>query len=248
MVRIYKEKEIETLRQSGKILFLIIKELKRQVRPGLTTKYLDKVANDLVLSYGGQASFKGFENYPTGLCTSINEEIVHAVPNNRQLKQGDILSLDYGVRYKGYCTDMAITIPVGKTNNQIKKLIQITKKALNAGIKNAKPGNHIGDISWSIQNKIEKNNFSVIKQLIGHGVGKDVHEEPQIPNFGSPGQGIELKKGMVFALEPMASIGDWQIEQTEDGFGYRTKDRSLSAHFEHTILITSKGSEILTKP
>ncbi len=252
MINIYNKTEIETLRQSGKILAKTIKQLKKIVKPGLTTEYLNKVAKDLILSYNAKPSFEGFKGYPAALCTSINEEIVHGLPSKRKIKKGDILSLDLGVRYKsrkasmGLCTDMAITMPIGKISKIKKQLIKITKQALEAGIKQAKPGKHLGDIGWAIQEQIEKNNFKVIKELVGHGVGKEVHEDPEVLNFGFPGDGIKLEPGMVLALEPMASIGSWRIKKANDGFTYKTKDDSLSAHFEHTIVITKKGSEILT--
>jgi methionyl aminopeptidase len=246
MIRIYNEKEIEIMRRGGKILAGIMERLKKEVKPGTTTKYLNKVAKDLVLSCGGEPSFLGFQEYPAALCTSINEEIVHVVPSERGLKKGDILSLDLGIRFEGYCTDIAVTIPVGKISKEAKKLIQVTKKALEIGIKQARSGNHLGDIGWAIQDYAEKNGFNVIRELVGHGVGKKVHEEPQIPNYGERGEGIELKPGMALAIEPMICIGDWHIEKCEDGFGYKTKDNSLSCHFEHTIAITKKGPFVLT--
>jgi len=247
MIRIYSENEIEILRQGGKILAKIIEELKKEVKPGVTTKHLNKVAENLVFSWGAEPSFKGFEGFPAALCTSINEEIVHAVPGKRKLKEGDILSLDFGVRFEGYCTDMAITVPVGKIDKKIKKLIRVTKETLKIGIKQAKPGNHLGDIGYAIQDYAEKNGFNVVQELVGHGVGKKVHEEPKIPNYGSPDEGPELKSGMVLALEPMVTIDDWHVEKTKNGSGYKTVDNSLSAHFEHTIAITPKGPKVLTQ-
>ena len=223
-----------------------MEELKKEVKPGATTNHLNKVAKDLVFSARVEPSFLGFQDYPAVLCTSINEEIVHAIPSERELKDGDILSLDLGIRFEGYCVDMAITIPVGEISKEAEKLIKITKESLGVGIKQVKANNYLGDIGWAIQNYAEKNNFNVIRELVGHGVGKKVHEDPQIPNYGKRGQGIKLKEGMVLAIEPMISIGDWQIKKCEDGFGYRTADDSLSCHFEHTIVITKKGPEILT--
>jgi len=247
MINIYTEKEIKVMREGGKILAKILKEAAKEVKPGITTEYLNKVANDLIFSYGVKSSFKGFNNYPAVLCTSINEEIVHAVPSNRILKNNDILSLDLGIKFKGYCTDAAITVPIGKIDKRAKKLIAVTKKALEIGIKQTKPGNHLEDIGWAIQNYVEKQGFSVIRDLVGHGVGKNVHEDPQILNYGEKGTGLELVEGMILALEPMVSMGNWEIEKCADGFGYRTKDRSLTAHFEHTVAIMKKGPKILTK-
>ncbi len=252
MIRIYKENEIEILRRGGKILAKIVEELKKRVKPGITTKHLDEVAEDLILKYGAEPSFKGFNKYPAALCASINEEIVHAVPSDRRLKQGDILSLDLGVRFEGYCTDMAVTISIGKIDREKKKLIKVTKKALELGISQAKHGNHLEDIGYEIQKYAEKHGFNIVRELAGHGVGKKVHEEPQILNYGNPSTKLrarspKLKAGMVLALEPMLTVGDWHIKQTKDGWGYKTADNSLSCHFEHTIVITKKGPEILTK-
>ena len=247
MVNIYSEKEIEIMREGGKILAKTLKILSKKVKPGITTAYLNKVAEDLIFSFGAQPSFKGFNNYPAALCTSVNEEIVHAVPNKRVLKNGDILTLDLGIRYKGFCTDAAITVPIGKIDSKTKKLIDVTKKSLEIAIKQCKSGKRLGDIGWAIQSYVEKNGFSVIRELVGHGVGKSVHEDPQILNYGIKGEGIELKQGMVLALEPMVAMGNWRIKRGEDGFSYKTLDNSLCAHFEHTVVITKKGPKILTK-
>lgn len=249
MIRIYNKNEIKILRQSGKILAEIIDKLKNEVKPGIKTEYLNKVAKDLVFSYGAEPSFLGFDGYPAALCTSINEEIVHGVPSNRELKNGDILSLDFGVRYKGYCTDMAVTVPVGKVSKKTQKIIEATEGSLLFGIEQAKAGGYLGDISWAIQNYSEKSGFNIVRQLVGHGVGKSVHEDPQIPNYGKRGTGPKLAKGMVFAIEPMLTVGNWYVEKTADGYGYKTTDNSLSCHFEHTIVIREKGKEpeILTK-
>lgn len=244
MIRIYNDQEIEILRRGGRILAKIMKELKKEVKPGVTTKYLNKVAKDLVLSFDAEPSFLDYDKFPAVLCTSLNEEIVHAVPSERKLEQGDILSLDLGIRYNDYCTDMAITLAIGRKTT---KLIKVTRKALEIGIKQARPGNHLGDIGYVIQKYVEKNKFNVVRELVGHGVGKKVHEDPKIPNFGSPGKGLILKPGMVLAIEPMVTIGDWHLEKTLDNFGYKTKDNSLSCHFEHTIAITKTGPKILTK-
>lgn len=247
MIRIYNKKEIGILRRGGKILAEIMEKLKKEVKLGVTTEYLNKVAEDLVFSAGVQSSFKGYNSFPAALCTSINEEIVHSVPSGRQLKQGDILSLDLGIKFKGYCTDMAVTVPIGYINKQVKKLIWVTEEALGLGIEQAQSGNFLGDIGYIIQKHAKKNGFNVVKDLVGHGVGKNVHEEPVIPNYGRQRTGPELVQGMVLALEPMVVIGDWHIEKARDGFGYKTADNSLSCHFEHTIVITKNSAEVLTK-
>jgi len=253
MIRIYKENEIKIIRQGGKILAKVVDILRKKAKPGVTTQYLNEVAKDLIFSYKAEPSFENYNGFPAALCSSINEEIVHAVPSKRKLKQGDILTLDLGIRYpvggpsRGYCTDMAITIPIGEITKQIKKLIRINRKALNVGISQAVEGNYLGDIGFAIQRYIEKQGFNVVKELIGHGVGGEVHEEPDVPNYGFPKTGAKLKPGMVLALEPMVAIGDWRIKKTEDGFGYKTADNSLSCHFEHTIVITRSSPEVLTE-
>jgi methionyl aminopeptidase len=184
--------------------------------------------------------------FPACLCTSINEEIVHVAPSERILKKGDILSLDLGVFYKGFNTDMAITIPVGEISPEGRRLIRTTKKALKRGIKKIRPGNTIGDIGNTIQRYVESQGFNVVRELCGHGVGKEVHEEPQILNYGKRKSGPEIKEGMVLCLEPMVTVGDWHLKKTKDGFGYETVDGSLTAHFEHTIAVTKNGTEVLT--
>jgi methionyl aminopeptidase len=247
MINLYTEKEIKIMAEGGKILAKIIKEIPKHVKPGITTKELDKVAAGLIFSYGAEPAFMGFNNYPAVLCTSLNEEIVHVVPSERTLKNGDVLKLDLGIRYRGYCTDIAITIPIGKISKEAKKLIKITKKSLEIAIKQCQPGKHLGDIGFVIQGYVEKNKFNVIRDLVGHGIGRSVHEDPQIPNYGKQGEGEKLKEGMVLALEPMVSIGNYKIEKCADGFGYRAKNRSLTAHFEHTIAITKTGPKVLTK-
>jgi len=247
MINIYTEKEIVIMAEGGKILAEVIRKIAKYAKPGITTKELDKVAEDLIFSYGAKPAFKGFDNYPAVICASVNEEIVHSIPKDRILKEGDVLCLDLGIKYKGYCTDAAITLAIGKTSKKARKLIEITEKSLKIAVKQCRAGKHLGDISWAIQNYVEKKGFNVIRDLVGHGIGKSVHEDPQILNYGDKGTGPELVEGMVLAIEPMVSMGDWQIEKCEDGFGYRTKDRSISAHFEHTVAITKRGAKILTE-
>lgn len=245
--------------EGGKILAKIVKDLSKKVKPGITTKELDRAAEALIFSFKGECSFKGYEGYPACLCTSINEEIVHAVPSDRILKEGDILSLDLGIFYKGFHTDMAVTLPVGKISPEAKKLIEVTKKALEIGIEKVKIGNCFGDISKAIQKYAESQNFGVVRELCGHGIGRKLHEDPQILNSVSMSKEtadqveyegearIKLKEGMVFCLEPMITAGDWHIKKPAGNFAYKTKDNSLSAHFEHTIAITPSGVHILTK-
>ena len=239
--------EIKIMREGGKILAKIMKELEKKVKPGITTKELDRLAEGLVLSYEGKCSFKDYEGYPACLCVSINEEIVHAVPSERTLKDGDIISLDLGIQWRGFHTDMAITVPVGKISLETRKLIKTTRTVLEMGIQEVKPGNHIGDISEAIQKYVEAQGFNVVRDLCGHGIGKDLHEDPQILNYGKIGTGPKIKEGMVFCLEPMVTVGDWHIKKSKDGYGYETADGSLSCHFEHTVAVNKNGCQILTE-
>jgi len=247
MIKIKSPEEIKIMAEGGKILASIMKELEKKVRPGITTKELDRFAESLILKSGGKCSFKGYQDFPACLCTSINEEIVHAVPSNRVLKEGDIISLDLGILYKGFHTDMAITIPVGKIDPEVQRLMRVTKKALKRGIKKVRPGNTFGDIGNTIQRYVESQGFNVVRDLCGHGIGKELHEEPKILNYGKRHTGPEIKEGMTFCLEPMVTIGDWKLKKSKNGHGYETADGSLSAHFEHTIAVTKKGCQILTE-
>ncbi|UCE23029.1 MAG: type I methionyl aminopeptidase [Candidatus Aminicenantes bacterium] len=195
---------------------------------------------------GAIPAFKGYRDYPASLCTSINEEIVHGIPSSRSLREGDILSLDFGVLYEGYYGDAAVTFPVGKITPQAEKLIQAAKEAFYKGLEQIKVGKRISDISHAIQSYVESQGFSVIRSFVGHGIGLSLHEEPQIPNFGLPGRGLKIKPGMVFALEPMIAMGDWNVEILDDNWTAITKDRSLSAHYEHTVAVTQDGAQILS--
>ena len=247
MIPIKSEKEIQIMAENGKILASIMKELKKRVEPGISTQELNRVAETLILNSGGKPSFKGYQGFPATLCTSINEEIVHGVPSKRKLKNGDILSLDLGMKLNGFHADMAITLLVGEVNPETKRLVRITKKVLKIGIKKTKIGNTINDIGNTIQRYVESQGFNVVRDLCGHGIGKELHEEPKILNYGKRHTGLKIKQGMVFCLEPMATMGDWKIKKTKDGFGYQTVDGSLSAHFEHTIAVTEKGVKVLTE-
>jgi len=220
--------------------------LKQMVRPGITTKELDRVAETLIFKFKGEPSFKGYEGFPATLCTSINEEVVHIIPSNRVLKEGDIISLDIGMKYLGYHTDLAITVPIGTVSGETQRLIRVTKKALKRGIKKVRPGNTFGDIGNTIERYVESQNYKVIRELCGHGIGKEVHEEPQVLNFGKRHTGEEITEGMVFCIEPMVSIGDWRVKKSSTGYGYETKDGSLSCHFEQTIAVDKNGAKILT--
>jgi len=247
MITIKTPAEIEIMAEGGKILAKIMKELEKKVSPGITTKELDRLAESLILKYGGKPSFKGYEKFPAALCTSINEEIVHVAPSDRKLKEGDIISLDLGIFYKEFHTDMAITLPVGKISPEAQRLIRVTKKALKRGIKKAKIGNTSGDISNTIQRYVESQGFNVVRELCGHGIGKEIHEEPRILNYGKRRTGLEIKEGMTFCIEPMVTVGDWKLKKSRNGYGYETLDGSLSCHFEHTLVVTKNGCQVLTK-
>ncbi len=246
MVSIKTPEEIKIMAEGGKILAGIMKELEKKVKPGITTNELNRLAESLIFKSGGKCSFKDYEGYPACLCTSINEEIVHSVASARQLKDGDILSLDLGIQVKGFHTDMAITVPVGKVDPEVQRLIRVTKKALKRGIKKTRPGNTIGDIGNTIQRYVESQGFNVVRELCGHGIGKEIHEDPKIVNYGKRHSGLEIKEGMVLCLEPMVTVGEWKLKKSADGFGYETADGSLSCHFEHTVVVTKNGAKILT--
>ncbi len=247
MIKIKTKKEIEIMREGGRILARVMDELKRKVEPGVNTEELDRVAEALIFKFGAIPAFKGYDNFPATLCTSVNQVIVHGVPSDYKLKNGDILSLDLGLVWKGFFSDMAVTVPVGKVDFEILRLIKVTKKSLKLAIKKARVGNTFGDIGNTIQRYVESQGFNVVRELCGHGIGKDLHEEPQVLNYGKRHEGEEIKEGMVFCIEPMVTMGDWHIKKSPDGFGWETKDNSLSAHFEHTVAITKTGCQILTQ-
>ena len=246
MILIKTPEEIKIMAEGGKRLAEIMKELEKMVKPGITTEELDRAAEALILKSGGKPSFKGYQGFPATLCTSINEEIVHIIPSERKLKEGDIISLDIGMKYKEFHSDMAVTIPVGKVSPEAQRLIRVTKKALKRGMKKAKVGNTFGDIGNTIQRYVEDQGYNVVRELCGHGIGKEIHEEPQILNYGKRRTGPEIQEGMTFCIEPMVSAGDWKIKKTKDKIGYKTADSSLSAHFEHMILVIKNGYQVLT--
>ena len=246
MIIIKSPREIEQLKKSNTMVAEVFEKLKAMIVPGITTKELDQVAEEYILSKGAQPAFKGYRGFPATLCISINEEVVHGIPSQRRLKEGDIVSLDVGVNFVGYYGDAALTLPVGEVDPEAKKLLGVTEKALYMGIEKAKVGNRLFDISYAIQRWVESQGFSVVRDFVGHGIGKDLHEEPQVPNFGAPHQGPRLEKGMVFALEPMVNEGTFEVRVLPDGWTVVTADGKRSAHFEHTIAITDDGAEILS--
>ncbi|MEK7537135.1 MAG: type I methionyl aminopeptidase [Patescibacteria group bacterium] len=251
------EKEIAIMKEGGNILAEILKKLATEIKIGIATMELENLARQLIEKARAESAFLGFKNYPAVLCTSVNEEVVHAKPSYRVLKEGDLLKIDMGILYRGFYTDSAITLLVTdwaifkieqqEEYFQKNKLIKTTKECLEIGISQAKIGNTIGDISFAIQNHAEKNGFSVIQDLVGHGIGRELHEEPEVPNFGAPGKGPKLKEGMVIAIEPMLSAGSHEVIEDKKTLAWMTKDSSLSAHFEHTIAIIKSGPLVLTK-
>ena len=246
MVIIKSPREIEQLKRSSAMVAEVFEKLKGMIVPGITTQELDQAAEEYILSKGGRPAFKGYRGFPATLCISINDEVVHGIPGQRRLKEGDIVSLDVGVNYIGYFGDAAVTLPVGEIDPEAKRLLEVTKKALYIGIEKAKAGNRLFDISYAIQSWVESHGFSVVRDFVGHGIGKELHEEPQIPNFGTPHQGPRLEKGMVFALEPMVNEGTHEVRVLSDGWTVVTADGKRSAHFEHTIAIADDGAEILS--
>lgn len=246
--------QLETLREGGQRLAFILVALKEKTHAGINTGELDAIAEQMMHEAGGEPSFKGYDPhkngnpFPATVCISMNNEIVHGIPRrDRIIKDGDIVTLDIGMWWGGLCTDTAITFGVGKISEKAQKLIQITEEALVVGIAAVRAEVHVGDVGFAIQKTLEKNNLTVIRELSGHGVGEAVHEEPFILNFGKKGTGPVLKEGMVIALEPIASLGTWHIRLANDGWTYRTADGSLSAHFEHTLVVTTEGAEVLTR-
>lgn len=235
------------MRQAGKIVATILETLSRQLKPGMKTKELDDIMDRELKNLGAKPSFKGYRGFPANLCVSINDEVVHGIPGERILKEGDIVSLDAGAIYMGFQGDAAVTVGVGEISPEAKKLLETTEGTLKAGIAATRAGARLGDISAAIQHYAESRGFAIVREYTGHGIGRDMHEEPLIPNFGIPGTGPVLKKGMTFALEPMVNIGDWRTRLGDDGWTVLTADGNLSAHFEHTIAITDGEAEVLTR-
>lgn len=248
MISYKTSEQIKLIAESGRILADIIREMVAAAKPGVTTQEIDDLARTLCSTHNVTPAFFNYpvmgKKYPAVSCLSVNDAIVHAIPTDRKLQEGDILGIDMGVVYEKWNSDSAVTIEIG--SNKAKKLIDATRDAMYLGIQQAIPGNHVGDIGHAVQTYVEAQGFSVIRDLVGHGIGRELHEEPRVPNYGTPGTGPELIEGMVIAIEPMVSAGDWHLVIDPDGFTYRTKDSSLGAHFEHTVAITKAGPRILT--
>ncbi|KYO63910.1 type I methionyl aminopeptidase [Thermovenabulum gondwanense] len=246
MIIIKSKREIDLMKKAGKVVAKVLEEIKKAIKPGIATVELDRIAEDIIKKYNAIPAFKGYRGYPATICSSINEEVVHGIPGLRFLKDGDIISIDVGAVVDGYCADAARTYPVGEISETAKKLIMVTENSFFEGIKYATPDYRLSDISHAIQSYVERHNFSVVRDYVGHGIGRKMHEEPQVPNFGPPGKGPRLREGMTLAIEPMVNVGGYEVETLIDGWTVVTKDRSLSAHYENTIAITDGEPEILT--
>jgi methionyl aminopeptidase len=239
--------DAKALRRAGRIVGAVSKELKSRTRAGITTAELDGAARSLILEMGGYPAFKGYKGFPGNICVSVNETVVHGIPSDRVVREGDIVSLDIGVKFRDYFADAAFTVGVGKISDTASRLIRVTEGALDIAIGLAVAGRHLSDMSAAMQAHVESSGFSVVRVFVGHGIGKNLHEEPEIPNYGRPGAGPVLERGMVLAIEPMVNAGTFEVEVSDDGWTAVTKDRKLSAHFEHTVIVGDRKAEIITK-
>ena len=247
MISIKTDEQIALMRESGKLTRNVLETLRKEIRPGMTTKALDKIAYDYIMSFGAVPSFLNYSGYPASLCTSIDDMVVHGIPSDDvYIKEGQIVSVDVGVILNGWHGDAARTFAIGEISEEKQKLMKVTEECFFKGIENLKDGTPLGTIGYNIQRHAEENGFSVVRALVGHGIGREMHEAPNVPNYGVRGTGIRLKKGMTIAIEPMINAGDFKVEFMSDGWGVRTKDRRPSAHYENTVVITENGVEILT--
>lgn len=246
MITIKSEREIELMREAGKMVSMTHQYLKNFIKAGITTKELDRLAEEYIRKMGGVPTCKGYEGFPATLCTSVNDTVVHGIPDNYKLKDGDIITIDMVIGYKGYQGDAAWTYAVGNISDDKKYLMEHTEKALYEGVKQVKPGNHIGDISAAVEQYANKHNLGVVKELCGHGIGREMHEDPEVPNYGTSGTGPKLREGMVICIEPMLNLGTADIYMLDDDWTIKTDDGMPAAHYEHTILVTKDGYEILT--
>ncbi|MFZ5648778.1 MAG: type I methionyl aminopeptidase [Bacillota bacterium] len=247
MITLKTEKELAYMRDAGRVVAGALKEIEPAVKPGLTTAELDKLAESFIIAKGARPAFKGLYGFPSTICASLNEQVVHGIPSLRVLENGDIISIDVGAEINGYYGDSAVTLPVGEVDDETRRLLKVTEESLYHGISQAVPGNRLSDISHSVQKHVESNGFSVVRDYVGHGIGRSMHEEPQVPNFGRAGRGPRLQAGMTLAIEPMVNMGTHEVCTLPDNWTVVTKDRKKSAHFEHTIAITDSKPEILTR-
>lgn len=241
MIVLKTPEEIEMMAQAAKIVAGAHHVLKKEVKPGITTSFLDKIAEEFIRGHGGIPAFKGYRNYPKTLCVAVNDEVVHGIPSNRVLKEGDIIGLDLGAIVQGFYGDGAVTVPVGPVPDQVATLMRVTEEAMMKGLEKGVVGNRLSDISHAVQCHVEAHGFSVVRDFVGHGIGRQLHEEPQVPNYGRPGQGPRLQVGMALAIEPMVNLGGYHVRVLDDQWTAVTQDGSLSAHFEHTIAIQPSG-------
>jgi methionyl aminopeptidase len=246
MITFKSATELEAMRQSSRIVAAVLGELEPLIRPGLRTRELDLYAEKRTRELGAVPAFKGYRGYPASVCVSVNEEIIHGIPSGRILQEGDIVSLDFGVLYEGFYSDSALTVPVGRTSPEAAKLIAVAERSFFKGLEQMREGRRLSDISAAIQQAVESEGFSVIRQFVGHGIGRSLHEEPQLPNFGAAGRGPKIRPGLTLAIEPMIAAGGPDVEILEDGWTAVTRDRSLSAHYEHTVALTEDGPEVLS--
>jgi methionyl aminopeptidase len=247
MILLKSRQEIVKMEVANRIVAEVLAAVKEEIRPGIETQELDELAEEMCRRRQVEPAFKGYRGYPRSICVSVNEEVVHGIPGPRRLKAGDLVSLDFGVRYDGYHGDAAITVPVGEVSPRVGVLMEATEKSLYAGIAMVKVGNHLSDISHAVQGVVEGAGFGVIREFVGHGIGRSLHEDPQIPNFGPPGRGPRLQVGMTLAIEPMTSMGSWQVRILNDGWTAVTRDGSYAAHFEHSVALTENGVLILSR-
>jgi len=247
MIILKSPEEIDKIAQACRIVAKTIKAIKLMVKPGLTTLEVERFAETHIRAQGGIPAFKGYRGFPASICTSVNNEVIHGIPSKRVLERGDVLSVDLGVYRDGFNGDGAVTIPIGEIEKDLERLLKVTEESLYIGIEHARIGNRVSDISYSIQRFVESNGFSIVREFVGHGIGRELHEDPQVPNFGPPGRGPRLMEGMTLAIEPMVNAGGYEIIILNDGWTAVTADGKPSAHFEHTVLVTSDGPEILTK-
>ncbi len=247
MIILKSERELRYMRDAGRVVAGALEEVKKATRPDVTTQELDKVAEEYIKGAGAIPAFKGYHGFPGNICTSVNEQVVHGIPGLRRLKSGDNVSIDIGAVINGYYGDAAITVPVGEVDAEVAKLIEVTEASLYKGLEQAVAGNKLSDISHAVQVEAEAHGYGVVRDYVGHGIGRNMHEDPQIPNYGPPGRGPRLKRGMTLAIEPMINLGTYGVSTLDDGWTVVTTDGKRSAHFEHTVVVTEDGPEILTK-